>query len=414
MLKKHVVVVGGGWAGIRLVRKLKKLANHQIRITLISNEPNFRYSAALYRVATGHKEREAIIPIHELIADVPQARFIRGTITNIQPTDKTIKLANGTVLHYDYAVLALGSVTTDFGIPGIHENAYSIKTQKELRTFRTHIHQELLDEHALDKHYVVVGAGPTGVELAAAMASYMKAVVNRHGLKRSRVRIELIEASPRVLPQSHPRASRLAKKRLRSLGVSVHVNSRVNYETENSLVVNGRSIPTKTVVWTAGVANNPFFAKHPGVFSLNNRSKVIVDDHLRVDNRLYVIGDNAVTPYSGLGLTAVHNANYVARDIVARIEGAKTTPAYHSLVPATVVPVGKSWAVFQYRSLVIGGLIGGVLRSLADLVSYNDITGWQSAFNLWAHSGDLEEHCVLCKTALSEAPALFNAAREQY
>ena len=141
---------------------------------------------------------------------------------------------------------------------------------------------------------------------------------------------------------------------------------------------------------------------------------MIVDDHLRVDNRLYVIGDNAVTPYSGLGLTAVHNANYVARDIVARIEGAKITPAYHSLVPATVVPVGKSWAVFQYRSLVIGGLIGGVLRSLADLVSYNDITGWQSAFNLWAHSGDLEEHCVLCKTALSEAPALFNAAREQY
>ena len=129
MLKKHVVVVGGGWAGIRLVRKLKKLANHQVRITLVSNEPNFRYSAALYRVATGHREKEAIIPIHELIADVPQARFIRGTINSIHPKDRTITLSNGTLLHYDYAVLALGSVTTYFGIPGIEENAYSIKTQ---------------------------------------------------------------------------------------------------------------------------------------------------------------------------------------------------------------------------------------------------------------------------------------------
>ena len=414
MLKKHVVIVGGGWAGIRLVRKLKKLANHQIRITLVSNEPNFRYSAALYRVATGHKEKEAIIPIHELISDVPQARYIRGTINNIHPKERTITLASGETLHYDYAVLALGSVTTYFGIPGIKENAYSIKTQKELRVFRTHIHKELLDENAPDKHYVIVGGGPTGVELAAAMASYMKAVIKRHGLKRRRVRIELIEASPRLLPASHPRASKLARQRLRSLGVHVHVNSKVEHETETSLVVNGRSIPTKTVVWTAGVANNPFFAKHPSIFTLNNRSKVIVDDHLRATDRLYVIGDNAVTPYSGLGLTAVHNASYVAGDIMSSIQGARATSAYRPLTPATVVPVGKNWAIFQYRSIIFGGFAGGIMRSLADLVSYSDIAGWKSAFGLWAHSNELEEQCVLCKTALSDTPQLFNAIRESY
>ena len=414
MLKKHVVVVGGGWAGIRLVRKLKKLANNQVRITLVSNEPNFRYSAALYRVATGHKEKEAIIPIHELIGDVPQARFIRGTMSTIHPKNKTITLTNGTLLYYDYAVLALGSVTTYFGIPGIQENAYSIKTQKELRTFRTHVHKDLLDEKAPDKHYVIVGAGPTGVELAAAMASYMKAVVKRHGIKRKRVRIELIEASARVLPMAHQRASQLALKRLRSLGVHVHLNSKVEYETEISLVVNGRSIPTKTVVWTAGVANSPFFSKHQQIFTLNNRGKVIVDDHLRAAKKLYVIGDNAVTPYSGLGLTAVHNASYVARDIISSIEGAKLTPAYTPLVPATVVPVGKRWAVFQYRSIVIGGWFGGVIRSLADLVSYSDIAGWHAAFKLWLHSNELEEQCVLCKTALSAKDSSLAALREPY
>jgi NADH:ubiquinone reductase (H+-translocating) len=414
MLKKQVVIVGGGWAGIRLVRKLKKLANNQIHITLVSNEPNFRYSAALYRVATGHKEKQAIIPIHELTQDIPGAKFIRTTMANIDPKKRVISLGNGEKLHYDYAVLAIGSVTTYFGIPGIEEHAYSIKTQKELRKFRAHIHQELLEEHAPDKNYVVVGAGPTGVELSAAMASYIKATMQRHGIRHRRVHIELIEAAPRVLPQSHPRASKLALRQLQKLGVKVRLNSKVEFETDTSLVVDGRSIPTKTVVWTAGVSNNPFFAKRANLFTLNNRGKVIVNDHLQVDKHLYVIGDNAVTPFSGLGLTAVHNATYVGNDITKKISGHKNTPAYKPLTPATVVPVGKNWAVFQYKSLVIGGFIAGLIRSIADLVAYNDIAGFWPALKLWTHSGELEEQCVLCKTALIDKQGIIAGLSEPY
>lgn len=403
MLKKHVVIVGGGWAGIRLVRKLKKLANHEIRVTLVSNEPNFRYSAALYRVATGHKEKEAILPIYHLLRGLSHTKFIHGTMTNIHPIDRTITLGNGHTLHYDYAVIAIGSVTTYFGIPGIEDYAYSIKTQKELRRFKTHLHQELIDEHAPDKHYIVVGAGPTGVELAAAMATYLKKISRQHGIKRKRIHIELIEAGPRVLPVSHPKASYLAHKRLRRLGVHIHINSKVEYETDTSLVVNGRSIESKTVVWTAGVTNNPFFSRHKHVFQLNNRSKVLVDDHLRVNDRLFVIGDNAVTPYSGLGLTAVHNANYVAKQLTHLIRGSKKTAAYQPLIPATVVPVGKRWAVFQYKSLVIGGWVGGVIRSLADFVAYNDIAGITAATSLWLSTNENEEQCVLCKVALADS-----------
>ena len=415
MLKKHVVIVGGGWAGIRLARKLKKLAkNNHIAVTLVSNESNFRYSAALYRVATGHKEKEALLPIHELLADLPDTKFTKATMTNIDPHKRTITLSKGKIVHYDYAVLALGSVTTYFGIPGIAEHAHSIKTQKELRRFRTHIHQELLNEHAPDKHYVVVGAGPTGVELAAAMSSYMRSVVKRHGLRKRRIHIELVEASSRVLPMSHPKASKITLQRLRLLGITVHLNSKVEYESDTGLVVNGRTIPTKTVIWTAGVANNPFFAKHSHVFTLNNRSKVLVDDHLMVDKRVYVIGDNAVTPFSGLGLTAVHHANYVAKDLEKKVYGHKKTKAYKPLVPATVVPVGKRWAVFQYKSFVFGGFLGSIMRSLADFVSYSDIAGTQKAIGLWAHTSDLEEQCVLCKTALSDKQGLLAGLTESY
>lgn len=415
MLKRHVVIVGGGWAGIRLARKLKTLAKtNKVRITLVSNEPNFRYSAALYRVATGRKEKGAIIPIHDLVDDIPNLTFIKARLSGIEPKERLIRLGNEQTLHYDYAVLAIGSVTTTFGIPGIAEHAYSIKTQKELRKFRTHLHQELLAERAPDKHYVVVGAGPTGVELAAAMASYMKIVMQRHGIHRKRIHIELIEASPRVLPLSHPRASKLALQRLQRLGITVHLNSKVEYETDTTLIVNGRSIPTKTVIWTAGVANNPFFAHHSRHFTLNNRSKVIVDDHLRVNPHLYVIGDNAVTPYSGLGLTAVHNAAYVANDIKQRLTGHTKTKAYRPLIPTTVVPVGKNWAIVQYRSLVFGNWIGGLVRSLADLVAYRDIAGSKQAVPLWVQSTELEEQCVICKMKLSDKPAVITALTESY
>lgn len=414
MLKKHVVIVGGGWAGIRLVRKLKKLADHEIKITLISNEPNFRYTGGLYRVATGHKERPALIPIHELICDIPRASFVRGSIKNIDPKNKIITTAAGALFHYDYAVIAIGSVTTYFGIPGIKEYAYGIKSQKELRQFRTHIHQELTDADGPEKNYVIVGAGPTGVELAAGMASYITVVRKRHGIHHNRVKIELIEAAPRVLPMSRPNASKKTLKRLKQRGVTVKVNSKVEYETDTSLVVNGRSIPTKTVVWTAGVTNNPFFAKHTRTFKLNNRGRVLVDDHLKTHKDVYVIGDNAVTPYSGLALTAVHNANYVANDIIMRLHGNRRTPSYKPRTPATVVPVGKHWAIFQYKSLVIGGRIAAIIRAIADLIAYNDIAKPSAAFSYWTHSEDLEEQCFVCKTKLTDKQGVIAGLSEPY
>jgi len=416
MLKKHVVVVGGGWAGMRLVRKLKRLSKNQIKITLVSNEPNFRYTAALYRVATGHRERDVILPIHGLVKDIPNLTFIKSTMSNINPSKKEIKLGNGKILHYDYAVLALGSVTTDFGINGIAENAYNIKTVRELRIFRTHIHQTLIKNGGPDKNYVVVGAGPTGVELSAAMSTYMKDILKRHGIRRRNVTIELIEAAPRVLPQSSKRASKIALNRLRKLGVKVRLNSKVEYETPDSLVVSGRSIPTKTVVWTAGVMNNPFFANRKNIFQLNNRNKVIVNDHLQSHKNLYVIGDNAVTPYSGLGLTAVHNASYVAKDISKKINGHFKTSAYKPLHPATAIPVGKNWAVFEYKKIVFGGLLGGIMRSLADLIAYNDIAGALMAATIWFRGNEIEEdQCVLCKTQLKDEPlGLLNGFTKDY
>jgi NADH dehydrogenase len=259
-----------------------------------------------------------------------------------------------------------------------------------------------MDEPAPDKNYVVIGAGPTGVELSAALTSYMKDVVRKHGLRRRRINVNLIEAAPRVLPASSLRISQKTVQHLRKLGVKVLLNKKVEGETGDQLVISGKTIPTRTVIWTAGVTNNPFFAANKSAFTLNDHSKVVVNDHLRVDENVYVIGDNADTPHSGLGLTAVHNARYVSKDIKKRLAGIEITPAYKPMTPATAVPVGPHWGIFQYRNIILWGIPAAILRSLADLVAYNDIVGPIKAIKIWLRSDSREEICTVCQTALEK------------
>jgi len=400
MLRKHLVIVGSGWAGLKVARQLKSVSSNQLRITLVSDISNFRYSAALYRVATGRREREAIIPLSEALEDLPNVDFIKASATKINRKNKTISLSTGKDLHYDYAVLALGVVTSYFGIPGLDKWSYSIKTARELRQLRTHLHQELMDEHAPDKNYVVIGAGPTGVELSSALTSYMKEVARKHGLKRRRITVHLIEEASRVLPASLPKASKLTLARLRQLGVRVMLNKKVEGESDGELIVSGQKIPTHTVIWTAGVTNNPFFAQNDKEFTLSNHGRVVVDDHLMVDNHVYVIGDNAQTPYTGLGLTAVHNAHFVAKDIKLRLNGKPPMKPYKPLIPATAVPAGNRWAVFQYNRVVFSGMFAAIIRSLADLIAYNDILGPGHALKIWLRSDQREELCQICQMAL--------------
>lgn len=400
MLRKHLVIVGGGWAGLSLARNLKNINKNNLRITLISDDANFRYSPGLYRVATGHRERETIIPIGEVTADLSHVTFVKARATKINRGERTITVTNGQKFHYDYAVFALGSVTSYFGIPGVEEYSFGINSVKELHVLRTHIHKVLMDDKRPDKNYVIVGAGPTGVELASAMTTYIKLVIKRHGLRQSNINVELIEAAPRVTQMLQPHTSKKILRHLRSLGIKVHLNSKVEAETASSLQFNGRSIPTKTVIWTAGMVNNPFFKQNNGQFNLNERGKVVVDESLRVDDHTYVIGDNAATQHSGLALTAVHNAKFVANDIKKRLRGDKSLRIYKPLTPASIIPVGSHWAIMQYKNIHVSGRLGAMLRVVADFIGYIDVLGVSRGIRVMTLLNMREETCSVCRTAL--------------
>ena len=390
---KHVVIAGGGFGGVRLARKLKNQKN--VSVTLINNAVDFRYCPALYRAATGSKLGTARLPLEWMLLDTPRTSLVSDTVVSVDPIAKVIRTAGGQAITYDEAVFSLGSITTYFNIEGLHEHSYGIKTPEEVTQLRRHVHEKVTDKDLSDENYVIVGAGPTGVELAGGLGTYINNIARNHHVRKHKIQVWLVEAGPRILPQMTPRAARAVQKRLESLGVKILLSTAVTRETINSLKTSTGTIKTDTVIWTAGTANNPFFKEHPDVFNLNEKGRVVVNKHLQVSPHIYVIGDNAATPHSGLALTAIWHANFVSRDIKARSKNSKR-PTTFEHAPIQVVPAGHGWAVLQYKRFVLHGRLIALVRLAADYIGYSDMLGTLKAMTIWSNSKKTEDDCDIC------------------
>lgn len=396
MKKAHlhrVVVVGGGFGGVKTALQLAK--NPRCNVTLVSDKDSLVYYPLLYATATGAARKISSIPLATICAHTT-IRVVRDTIVGIDDGRKIVVGESGQY-EYDSVVFALGVVTNYFGIEGLQRYSWSIKSPEGVQAFRRHLHDELVAERHFDKHYVVVGAGPTGVELAASLKDYLLRVGARHGLRQHNVNITLVEATSRVLPRMSEHSSRAALKRLRRLGVHVLLGTAVKKMDDDTLVVGERSIATETVVWTSGVANHPFFAAHPHVFHRNARGMVVVNEYLEAAPHVFVIGDSAATKYAGLAQTALRDAHVVARVIEAGLRGV-SPPVYTPAQPISVVPVGHYYAVLEHGSLRLRGFLASALRKLADFIGYNDLLPFREAVSLWLSERQAEElDCELCQ-----------------
>lgn len=394
---KHIVIVGGGFGGVVAARSLAKTPN--VTVTLVSDKPTFRYAPALYRVATGYQHRLAMLPLADMLPK--SVEFVQGKLSGLDVDERRIVLSNGKKISFDYLILSLGSQTSYFHIPGLPELSYGIKDAAAIRKLQKHLHDDLIIQGELDKNYVVVGGGPTGTELAASLAKYLRVLKKRHRIKRQIVRVELIEAADRVLPMLHTRLSAAARRRLRRLGVIVNTGKKVQAETATSLKVDGRSIPTHTVIWTAGTQNNEFFQKHEKDFQFAKNGRVQVDEQLRSDKHIFVIGDNANSTYGGLAQTAIHQAHYVAR-VIGREMRQRPIRAYKPRRPFSIIPVGHNWAVLQYGNFTLYGRLAGVMRKWADFIGYADVLGYRKSYKIWRQFDAAEETCVVCRSYMRE------------
>lgn len=376
----NVTIVGGGFGGVKTALELAK--NKRNHITLITDKPDFQYYPALYGTATGRSHLQSWVPLGKILTNRPNVDVIIDEIVKIDPETKTISGSSGAGYKYNLLVLALGTITTYFGIKGLDTYSFGIKSAEEIRELKQHLYHSMFEERKIEKDYVIIGAGPTGVELASAMKAYVERLCTDYRLPKGNIRINLVEAAPRVLPRMSEAASAKVEKRLKKLGVHVMTNQKVEEETAEGLIVNGRAIKSNTVIWTSGVANSPFYQANAEHFVFAKNGKVVVDEHMRAFKDVHVIGDNAFTPYSGLAQTALHDGLFVARNL-ERKQAGKKRKLYKAVLPPVVVPVGENWAIFEWHKLRFSGWIASLIRQAADMIGYSDIMPLGQALGVW-------------------------------
>ncbi|HEX7259873.1 MAG TPA: NAD(P)/FAD-dependent oxidoreductase [Candidatus Saccharimonadia bacterium] len=391
----NVLIVGGGFGGVRAARMLSKQPG--VSVTLLSDSLEFTYYPQLYHAATGGSRSESSLPLKELLEGT-SVRVLKDTSVSVDHAAKTLTTASKTVYTYDQLILSLGSVTNYFNIKGLPEFCYEVKSTVSALAFKRHLHNQLIEDQATDVNYVIVGGGPTGVELAGALGSYLKRITRLHKITKVNYNIEVIEAMPRILPRlPEPVAARM-HQRLEKLGVKVMTGAKVEAAGRDSLTVNGSPIPTETVVWTAGIANNPFFKANADQFILAKNGRVEVNAQLQAQPDLYVIGDNAAVDHGGLAQNAIAQANFVAEDIMRGLHGSRRKK-FRSTEGISVIPVGPYWAAASWRNLALYGRPGWLLRRAADLIAYHDIESFPDAVRVWMHDFKQEDNCRVCAKA---------------
>lgn len=382
----NITIVGGGFAGVKAALRLAKRSKH--KITLITDRDYFQYTPSLYSTATGRSQMDTWIPLGVIFSKLPNVQVIIDTIETINPEVNQLTSQSGMIYHYDRCVLAMGVVTTFFGIKGLSEHSHGIKSKEDIHALKRHLYETIIDSpDASERKIVIIGGGPTGVELAAAMNTYIELLHKRHGVRQRRFQVRLIEASPRLLPMMSQSAGRTVKKRLQRLGVTVSLGKKVESATESGLVVDGKPLLAGTIIWTSGTVNNPFYAANKQHFKLAPNGRVVVDQQLMAAKDVYVIGDNAATPYTGLAQTALYDAMFVANNLINHKMKPKQYKPYQ---PPVVVPIGRRWAVFEWRGVRLYGWLGALIRRFADLIGYVDILPLRKALSIW-HWGDEPE-----------------------
>lgn len=401
---KRIVIVGGGFGGIRTALELCRLNPPQAKIVLISDQPHFEYHPALYRVVTGKSPLEVCIPLNEIFKD-KNVEVVEDKIVKVDLVEKTLWGESSSKYVFDFCVLALGSETAYFDIPGLKEYSFGLKSISQAIYLKKHLHEVFAacqtapkEEKVCLVHFVIVGAGATGTELAGALAQYTKILAKNHKIDPSLVTIDLIEAAPKILPQLPQRFSQAVEQKLRTLGVNIFVNRAVLEEEIKEVYLRDMEMKTETVIWTAGVQPNSLYAKIKGL-EFDQKGRVLVDEFLQAKGHrgVFIIGDGASTLYSGMAQTAISQGKTVACNIERLIKG-KPLLRDVGKKPAVAVPVGEGWAAVIIGPFVVWGFLGWILRRFADLRFFLSILPFRKAILAFQSGKILSEQCPICFT----------------
>ncbi len=371
----HVVIVGGGFGGLEAAKRLAKLSG--VEVTLVDRRTHHLFQPLLYQVATaGLNPGDIAYPIRSVLRSHERVHVLLGEVTAVDPEAREVVLDDDERLGYDTLILAAGATHSYFGNDGWEADAPGLKTIEDAIEIRRRLltafeRAEREDDPTARRAlltFVVIGAGPTGVELAGAISEIALRTLARdfRRIDPTTTRVVLVEAADRVL-QAYPESlSAKALRQLRELGVEVQTSTRVEALDDRGVTTDSGRIESRTVVWGAGVAASPLGT---GLgCDLDRAGRVLVDEHLAVPGypNILVIGDQAAVttkrgePVPGVAPAALQGGKHAAKVVKADLAG-KRRPTFRYRDKGSLATIGRSAAVADFGRLRFSGFPAWVL-----------------------------------------------------
>lgn len=370
-LRKHVAVIGGGFAGMAVARGL---ADSPVRVTLIDRSNHHLFQPLLYQVAmAGLTPGEIAVPIRSVLSSQQNVRVLLAEVTNVDLAARRVDMRETASIDYDFLVLAPGAVNSYFGhdewarvAPGLKDLDDAVEIRRRvLLAFEAAEREPDPRLQRVHLTFVVIGGGPTGVELAGAIAELATFVLSRdfRAIHPDQTRVVLIEAGARVLSSFAPETSHRAQETLVKMGVEVRTGVRVTAIDERGVTVGAERIESSTVLWAAGVRASPLMATLGVETDRAGRVRANADCSLVGHPEVFCVGDAAAfvpegasIPLPGVSPVAMQQGRFVARQIADAIDG-RPRGTFRYRDKGSMATIGRSRAVAEIGRVRLGGFV---------------------------------------------------------
>ena len=379
----RVIIIGGGFGGIQAA---KELVERRIQVVLFDKNNYHNFQPLLYQVATGGLEAGSIAyPIRKIFPGYKNFFYRMANVLEVDSANKQIITSIGN-FHFDYLIIATGSTTNFYGLKHVKKFAVPMKSIPEALDLRTLIIQNneaalmTKDKHKLQQlmNYVIVGGGPTGVELAGALAELRKHVLHNdyHELDIPQMQIHLLEAAPRLLMNMSPKSSEKAKRFLEEMGVEVWLGTQVKDYDSNTVYFNDDDfIHTSSLIWAAGVVATSVKGFHAEQFLKNKRIRVDEFNRVIGSENIFAIGDVAgmiskdyPSGHPMVAPVAMQQGKRVASNIYRIIQKKQLKP-FRYIEKGTMATIGRNKAVAELVGLRFHGFTAWCIWMVVHLVS---------------------------------------------
>jgi len=367
VIKPKVVILGGGFGGLAAARALYKTAE----VTVVDRHNYQTFLPLLYQVSTaGLAADHVAYPIRGALRKT-SVKFRMGSPLSIDHKNKEVKLDSSEVLPFDHLIVALGSTTADFGIPGVNEFTLGMKSVHEALTIRAEIMRRFEDlcrfEDETRLAITVIGGGPTGVEMAGAIAELIRGPLKSDQKQAAaQIDITIIEAGERLLPTFSPTLSKRTKKDLEKLGVKVLVGSPVAGVEHRKITLRDKQVlPSEITIWAAGVKGSDAMTQLSLPVSGN---RVVVEPTMQVKNypNIWALGDIAGalakdgSPLPMVAPVAIQQGKFIAKQI-ARLSSSKELKEFKYLDKGSMATIGRNKAVVEVKGIKLSGPIAWLI-----------------------------------------------------